>query len=101
MSAVKKLLREQEQDFISLHDLLTEIRDTNTCTLKEAATVLLRLLSNSTELATPSLFSNTVRFGMVKESWSKNPTMMRLQQVALNGEFATPGWEDLDDSIPF
>jgi hypothetical protein len=95
MSAVKKLLQEQDKDFISLHDLLIAIKDANNCTLGEAASVLLRLMSQGTKLSNPTLYSCTVQLGMVREVWPKQTVIDQIYYVAANGNF------EYSDEIPF
>ena len=94
MSVVKKILREQDQNFISLYDLLIEIKAANKCTLSEAATVLIRLLNKTKTSERPSLYTNTFPLGM------ENAFFEKLEFVALNGNFEMEGDNDVDD-LPF
>ncbi len=100
MSAVKEILREQDQNFISLYDLLVEIKAANKCTLSEAATVLIRLLNKTKTSERPSLYTNTFPLGMERTPWGKNAFFEKLEFVALNGNFEMEGDNDVDD-LPF
>ncbi len=95
MSAIKKLLAEQDKDFINLHDLLIQIKDANNCTLAEAATALLRLLNQTNKFTMPSLYSYSALSGMVREKWEEQAVIQRIQHAAMWNEF-----EDSDE-IPF
>lgn len=95
MSGVKRLLKEQDKDFISLHDLLLEIKAANNCTLGEAASVLLRLMAKGTKLSNPRLYSCTVQLGMTPEVWPKQSVIQQIEYVALNDNF------EYSDEIPF
>jgi hypothetical protein len=95
MSGVKKLLKEQDKDFIGLYDLINEIKNANNCSLSEAATALLRLLNNATRLTIPTLYSNSVQFGMTTEKWPNDGVIDRIEYVAVNDNF------EYSDEIPF
>lgn len=98
MSDVKKLLEAQQSDFISLHDLLVKMQQQGGgCTLKEAATVLYRLLYQNREsngYDNPCWYQSDIR-GVV------NVTFEGMNQIDLVKQIATTGTFEVDNEPPF
>lgn len=98
MSDVKKLLEAQQSDFISLHDLLVKMQQQGGgCTLKEAATVLYRLLyanSGNSGFDAPCWYQSDIR-GVVNVTFEGMNQIDLVKQIAITGQF------EIDDELPF
>lgn len=99
---VKKLLKKQDEGFISLHDLLLKMTEAGDgCTIQEAALALCALLWETDRFKRPSLINKTNTRGlMLGPSGLDSSPMQRLQHIAKTGEFESNQWE-MSNDIPF
>jgi|GEM_PF-3447926 len=93
MSVIQERL--EQRDFISLHDLLIKISESDGCTLGEAAAMLCQLLRANPEKA-PGFTFYAPTHG-VNRAKNQQMAMSLLDYVARNGDFE----QDMSDEIPF
>ena len=95
MSDIKKLLEAHQGDFISLHDLLIKMQQQGGgCTLKEAATVLYRLVKANSGIDAPSWYRSDIN-GVVDVSIDSENQIELIKQIAITGKF------EIDDELAF
>lgn len=97
---IKEIFEAQQQEFISLRDLLEHMSKAEGVSLKMAAIVLHRLLTEAYDSAPPFVERRVSTLGPVTGS-TKAALMQRIADVGQWGAFGQLGFEDMDDDIPF
>lgn len=103
MPNIAELLEKEDEDFVSLHELLTAMAEGFHATYQDAARLLLRRLKNTDEDDRPAWCRLDLDHGIVAiGSGQESGPWTCLRQAAANGEPQNdPPPEDFDDDIPF
>jgi len=98
--SVKNLLRKQDENFISLHDVLKRMAASDGSTYQEAAIVLHRLLRTTDRALRPKWYWQSDLYGLkpIPNQESGNP-WNSLERAARTGHPVT--YDDFEDDIPF
>ena len=94
MGIIKAALQAEDEQFISLHELLESLQKTDNCTLEEAAQILCRKITSAKENAPPAFIFHS-RASEMRVTGSKTPLEL-LKFVAINGDYMVD-----ENDIPF
>ena len=97
MSVVRKYLTEERQEFISLRELLEAIRESDGCTLQEAADFLAKCLCEARLQETGPNWCSLHPGKKMVRLMNQREILPLLDYVATTGEY----YRDLADDIPF
>lgn len=100
---IAELLQKEDEDFVSLHELLTAMAEGFRATYQNAARLLLRRLKNTDEDYRPSWCRLDLDHGIVALArGSENDPWACLRHAAENGAPQNdPPEDNFDDDIPF